>query len=500
MGEPPLQHKNPDLLVTIGGAYRAHSLAIVPGNEISILDAAVEQMNAPIAGPMQPLSQVTQRQGPAALDVNAEPVVKPTPPVSRRRLTATRVIEMFQALNLPVTDDAQLIEAKANELKPRYRRMKSLPDPHMSAEAEAWFRDLADIQMDLDRLLGVIRDHFEKLLNTALKAAREAGLTTLTPALVEDLQRLAIDECRCDPALAERFLTDYLTASNFVTDDLARRSQAGRARYSVVDIISMFRDVDLPVTDDTMHISTKIKQLVPKYRTMERSENLLEREKAAVWFKTIDVLQGDVSELIERVRDLLFLFADIELYAALSVPSIRPSRVFPSKLAQRAKQDLKCDESLARRLAREYIEQRGIEIDQRLPPYVYELEAFKIEGLPAYNAVLLKKFIVNHVDLQEFCFYLKDRLGRMYGFQALRGEDENGKVRALLERADQNDEVGEVIFELTRYWIEIERSSPKVLKSGAIHQALGVYLRELLERDEHDRVDQVLDLLGRILF
>jgi hypothetical protein len=139
-------------------------------------------------------------------------------PTSRKKLTATRVIEMFQALNLPVTDDAQLIEAKANELKPRFQQMKNHTDPHRRAEAEVWFKDLAEVELDLDKLLGVIRDHFEKLSNTALKAAREAGLTTLTAELVENLQQLAMEECRCDPALAEHFLTHYRAKHKYELD------------------------------------------------------------------------------------------------------------------------------------------------------------------------------------------------------------------------------------------------------------------------------------------
>ena len=122
----------------------------------------------------------------------------------------------------------------------------------------------------------------------------------------------------------------------------------------------------------------------------------------------------------------------------------------------------------------EYIEQRRIEIDRSLPAYVYDLKAFRTESMPDYDVVPLRDFVVEHVDLEDFCFVLKARLGRSYGFEALKGEVKDKKCIALLDEAEQNDELGEVVFELANYWIGIE-NSPRVFKASGIHQNLASF-------------------------
>ena len=115
-----------------------------------------------------------------------------------KKWTATQVIEMFQALDLPVTDDEGLIDAKASELKPLYLRMKGKTDPKDRFKADAWFANLAELQQSRAELLEAVRNLFNRLANAALDQAITAGITTLTPDLVAELEHLAQDECKCE--------------------------------------------------------------------------------------------------------------------------------------------------------------------------------------------------------------------------------------------------------------------------------------------------------------
>ena len=312
MGEPPLQPKNPDLLITIGGAYRAYSLAIAPGSEISVLDAVTERQSIPITDLKSP---------------------SPPPPRDLKRVTAVRVIEMFQALNLPVTDDEGLIDAKASELTPRYLRMKGKTDPKDRFKADAWFENLAELQQSRTELHDVVYALFKRLADGALKTWVLSGAVAPPAEMFSSLENLAMYECRCDPSLARVWVERYYLEESKSISGLANGLHNGkayvrptnpyRARYSVVDVISMFRELDLPVTDDTEQISTMIKQLSPGYHLLENSEVPQQREKAALWFKTTQRLQSDLSELIEIIRGFLFLFADIELYSVLGPPPRR---------------------------------------------------------------------------------------------------------------------------------------------------------------------------------
>jgi hypothetical protein len=132
-------------------------------------------------------------------------------------------------------------------------------------------------------------------------------------------------------------------------------------------------------------------------------------------------------------------------------------------------------------------------------PIIWPIDGLPTQGQTSHYIVRLKDFLVRHIDIEDFCFHLKPRFGYAYSYRDLRGDERNGKCRALLDLADERDELGEMIYQLGRYWLEDQKSKPQTLISYDVDQALGIYLRELIERNEHDRVDQVLDLLGRVL-
>lgn len=126
------------------------------------------------------------------------------------KVTCLEVIEVFQGLNLLVTDDEQQIEAKGNELQAFYFRKKASPDPRQRSEADTWFKDLACLKAKRSELLGVVRAQFAHLADTTLEAALSSGTKELTPRLYAQLEQLALRECNCEPPLARSFVEDYL--------------------------------------------------------------------------------------------------------------------------------------------------------------------------------------------------------------------------------------------------------------------------------------------------
>jgi len=131
---------------------------------------------------------------------------------TQRDLSVAHVIDMFNGLDLLVTDDGQQIEAKGNELQKLYLRRKGSPDPQQRNAADSWFKHLSWLKDERERaeLLKIVWAHFMHLADVTLDAASNAGVKELTPRLHAGLERLALEECKCDSPLARRFVEDYL--------------------------------------------------------------------------------------------------------------------------------------------------------------------------------------------------------------------------------------------------------------------------------------------------
>lgn len=128
----------------------------------------------------------------------------------QEQFTVAHVIDMFKGLNLLVTGDGQQIEAKSKELEPRYLRMKNSPDRQKGVEADLWFKNLSYMKSQRTELLDIVYKHFAQLADTTLEAALLARTKQLTPELYSQLERLALEQCKCDTPLAQRFVETYL--------------------------------------------------------------------------------------------------------------------------------------------------------------------------------------------------------------------------------------------------------------------------------------------------
>lgn len=178
MGEPLLCHKNPELLVTMGAAYRAHLI------------------------------------GPKDDELNKAIVI-----VDYKQPSVAHVIDIFRSLNLPVTDDSQQIDAKRKEFYDFYLRMSNSPEPQQRYRAQNWFQNLTRLQKERSALLDIVYKYFTLLADIALDAALSSGTETLTQTAYDKLKQLSLEECKCDPLLADRFLNNYLRQRGIAIDN-----------------------------------------------------------------------------------------------------------------------------------------------------------------------------------------------------------------------------------------------------------------------------------------
>lgn len=134
---------------------------------------------------------------------------------SKNDITTMHVIDMFKNINLPVTDDDHQIIENINKLEAFYNRQKNSPDPRASANADLWFKNRTKIERDRDTLLKVVRDNFFQQADTLLEAAISSGLDQLTPQIYSNLERYALEQCKCDAPLARQLVEQYLKKRNY---------------------------------------------------------------------------------------------------------------------------------------------------------------------------------------------------------------------------------------------------------------------------------------------
>ncbi|MGD2086296.1 MAG: hypothetical protein PVH61_08945 [Candidatus Aminicenantes bacterium] len=129
---------------------------------------------------------------------------------SSKKLTTTEVIAMFRALNLPVMDDQRRIETRGEELEELYSRHRISPDPQQSSDADRWFKNLTTLKNQRPALLDIVRQNFSQLADATLEIALSSGIKKLNREVYTQLERIALEQCNCDPPLARDFVEDYL--------------------------------------------------------------------------------------------------------------------------------------------------------------------------------------------------------------------------------------------------------------------------------------------------
>lgn len=143
-----------------------------------------------------------------------------------KKLTAQEVIDIFRSLNLPVTEEMRQVNEKIAQLKGVYIRKSNSTDPAQRHEADVWFQNTSRLQQNLVGLIQIVREYFYRLADLSLASAISVGVKTITPELQQQLIALAIQECKCDPVLAQKFVDKYPLGKDLIRPDPVQNVQA----------------------------------------------------------------------------------------------------------------------------------------------------------------------------------------------------------------------------------------------------------------------------------
>jgi hypothetical protein len=103
------------------------------------------------------------------------------------------------------------------------------------------------------------------------------------------------------------------------------------------------------------------------------------------------------------------------------------------------------------------------------------------------------------VDLQNFCFHLKQELGPQYGFAFLSGSTPIAKSQSLVSLAEQQGHLGDVVLYLVVHWLDEIHGRPGVLVEEEIHKELAIFQQELISRKDELGSAKVVVLFQRIV-
>jgi hypothetical protein len=116
-----------------------------------------------------------------------------------------------------------------------------------------------------------------------------------------------------------------------------------------------------------------------------------------------------------------------------------------------------------------------------------------------YNPIRIQNFLADRVmNLQRFCFVLQFAVNPGYAYRFLAGDTSADKSRELVLKAQAHGQLGELVFQLVKYWLVDIRGNPRVLVQEGIHEELTIFRQELLDRGNQGKAKQVMALLEKI--
>lgn len=121
-----------------------------------------------------------------------------------------------------------------------------------------------------------------------------------------------------------------------------------------------------------------------------------------------------------------------------------------------------------------------------------------VPGSAEYDPIRIQTFLADKVDLKDFCFVLEIKVRSQYAYRMLPGETPADKSRELVLRVTQNEELGELVFQLSRYWLERVHGNPQVLQRVQLTVDLEIYEEELKAQDNLKKAEQVRQMRLKI--
>ena len=129
--------------------------------------------------------------------------------------TADEIIQMFSELGLRVCDDGALIKQKFDEKRAYYQSlMRRAGTAHI--RGEKLFKDASSL-VDKKRRSLLLQTVYERFVDLADPLLR--GQNIISSSFIEDLRRMAFNQCGVDTELADRFINVFMKQKNINRDE-----------------------------------------------------------------------------------------------------------------------------------------------------------------------------------------------------------------------------------------------------------------------------------------
>lgn len=353
IGEPPLQHSTPEFLVAMGTAYRAF-LSIQP---------ALDDFNINASPPPQII--IPPEITPSEPWPRPEP--KTSPPAPEETWTVPEIVELFGQLNLPVTDDDQVIETAYQRQQKRWTHAKNSPGGIARVTAEQWFKAAAILRKQKNRaeLIQIVYDSFVALADVTIETLITGQRHYVPESIANTLITIAQKQFNCDRALAEHFCDRYLQQHNLSVARLEKPTE----QASATEVIALFGQLDLPVTDDDQVIGAAYQRQKARWEYTNRRADSINRAAADRWFKTAATLrkQKNRAKLIQIIYDNFVTLADAMLEAMIAAGQAIDSPSLADKFVTVAQTQLGCDDALSRQFTDTYLATKGYTLISSAP-------------------------------------------------------------------------------------------------------------------------------------
>jgi TIR domain len=117
----------------------------------------------------------------------------------------------------------------------------------------------------------------------------------------------------------------------------------------------------------------------------------------------------------------------------------------------------------------------------------------------SYDLLTIKNFMLKRVrDPQSLCFRLKQTLGDQYEYRRIRGEGLQQTLDNILDTADVNEQVGELVMEAAAHWIDDLNGNPLILARDSMVEGLVVAHAEMKARGETEKTQRIQELIRKV--
>ncbi len=242
MGKPAIEYRNPDLLVTIGAAYRGKILG----------DGIIRR---PLS---QPEVGTTNTQFHKKETAQSDAIIN---------LTTSEIIAIFRDdLKMKVCDDRNAIEDSIKKQYPRYIKEERSFNPTDSNHARDWFKNVDLAKNQRQDMLDVLYKDFSLQADLILKNNIAGGKTLFTRDVLNGLKDLLLNQFNMDSALADKLANRYVKDRGIIIDGALEKPEVPTdftARGDIGKISLRWKMPVVPaVINDLVHFSVTSPQIV----------------------------------------------------------------------------------------------------------------------------------------------------------------------------------------------------------------------------------------------